>query len=126
MSMKIIAGLALLTSLASAQTVDKSFWTVAALNGGATALDSYTTVIDVGHTRHCAREEGTPQLYGSKPETPRVSFVMGSLYLASTAFSYGLKLHRIHIWKVPLWTAPSMFMGEAHLQGAIYNLSHCH
>jgi hypothetical protein len=110
-----------LATLCGAQTVDRSFWAVTAVNAAATAADAYTTFAYVGHTRNCPVEVGSPELYGTHPTYGRTSLVMGGLFAASVGVSYLMKRKHFRF----LWIAPQAWVIYGHTSGTVNNLVVC-
>ena len=117
--------LAFLTAMCFAQdkTVDKKFWTVTAFSAASTAADADTTA---NFGPRCTYEETNPGLYGEFPTAKRVTIVMGGLFVASVGASYVLKRYYVHIWKVPLWPTPEMYLAYGHAVGAAHNARSCY
>lgn len=109
-------------------TADRNFWTLTAINAGATLADAITTAHFVGHGlpgHACQVESVSPELYGRKPSDARVFAVMGAEAVAASGLSYFLKKKHAHVWKLQLWTVPLAFQAEVHTLGAVHNLRTC-
>lgn len=107
-----------------ARIAHRNFWLLTAVNATLFIGDGVTSMNMIG--RHsCPFEVGSPELYGRRPETDRVAGFMALQFMGSELFAYQFKKHRIHIWKVRLWTLPLAFEIGSHGQGFIHNLAVC-
>jgi hypothetical protein len=122
--MRLAVFILFVAAFSTAQTADRKFWIVTGLSASATSADALTTILQVGHSRNCPYEIDSAALYGRQPKALRTSLVMGGLFLASAALSYGLKRRRIS--RLPLWAAPEGYLAYGHTLGAIHNLRVCH
>ena len=98
----------------AAQTLDKPFALVTALNAAATFADLETTRRALAGGQ-CVELD---PLVGRHPSTLKLYGGGVALLGATVALSYELKKHRAPRW---LWIAPQAISAGAHGYGAVYN-----